>query len=253
MRHDEYFQRVSADYGRYSRWTDSVELVSTEVACLREFSGSGLHVIDVGAGTCQYLKTVIRREVYESPRLVAVDNSPNMLLSNHALDPRIRRLLGNLHSLPIRDGVADRIIGRQILHYVHLDSALAEVRRVLSKDGFFHSTQQVDYGDVPDEWYTAWSALRGAPSRRRLSDAQLTEATSRAELHEVRRFSVPIRLEYSWYELAHKYGRQDDHESIKAFFNNTHNDIRQRFNLSITVEGVSYTSRFRVSAFRLLA
>jgi hypothetical protein len=139
-----------------------------------------------------------------------------------------------------------------VLHYVDLDSALAEIRRVLRQDGFFHSTQQVDYDDVPDEWYMAWSALRGAPSRRRLSDAQLTEATGRAGFQQVRRLSVPVRLRYSWSDLAHKYDRQHG-DTIRGFFDSTRDEIRQRFDMSITAEGIAYTSSFRVSTFGLTA
>ena len=253
MRRDEYFRRVSTDYSRYSRWTDSIELVSAEVACLREFTGDGLTVMDIGAGTCQHLERIITHRVYESPRLVGIDISSNMLLKEPALDPGIARLVGDLHSLPVRDLAADRIIGRQILHYVDLDWAMTELRRVLQKDGFFHSTQQVDYDDVPDEWYTAWSALRDAPARRRLSDSRLTEAAKRAGLQELRRFNVPVRLEYSWDELAYKYGKPQGSETIREFFDGTCKEIRRQFEFSITLEGIAYTSRFRVSVFGLAA
>jgi SAM-dependent methyltransferase len=246
-----YFNRVSSDYRRYSRWTSSEELLKAEFGCLREFSDGALIVADAGAGTCRYLEEIYARKVYKSARLVAVDNSLSMISSVPRLSPNISRLLGDLHYLPFCDFAVDRIIGRQVLHYVDLARALREVRRALRSSGIFHSTQQVDYSDVPDQWYVAWSALRGAPERQRLSDGRLTHYAEQAGFREVHRLNVPVRLEYTWPDLAFKYGQKLNTGSLERFFRDTPKSIQKCFDFIVTAEGVGYTSMFRVSTFDL--
>lgn len=252
MPSDCYFQRVSTDYSKYSRWSDSRELVQTELEFLREFSGRSLWVADAGAGTCRYLDLIYTRKIYKFGRLVALDKSANMLFQNPSLNSNIKRILGDLHCMPFQDKAFDRVIGRQVLHYVDPANSLREIRRILRPGGIFHSTQQVDYSDVPDHWYTEWSALRGVQERRRLSDSRLTQAATQAHFQEVRRRDIHLRLKYTWTELAFKYGKEDNVDIVKDFFVNTETAILRRFDFVITPEGISYTSVFRVSAFELV-
>jgi SAM-dependent methyltransferase len=155
------------------------------------------------------------------------------------------------HHLPLASASIDRVFGRQILHYVDLDVVLEELKRVARPGAIFHSTQQVDYDDLPPSWYDTWSALRNATSRQRLSDRSLSSAAVRHGLVEVARRDVGVTLRYLFTDLRHKYGTSHTVEDIRAFFWSWDADARRLFGLRMSDEAVEYSSRFRVSAFEL--
>jgi len=245
----DYFQRVSSDYWRYSRWSSSAVLLSVELDRLLEFGGDNFTVVDLGAGNCAYLESAAASKVYPFGHLLAIDNSRMMLQSKISPGGTVKKVQADAHFLPVLDHVADRVLGRQILHYVDLYRVLREIKRILRPSGLFHSTQQVDYSGVPEEWYERWSALRDAATRRRLSDELLTKATLDTGFLEIDRVDVPLRLDYTWEDLALKYGRESNDPIMRRFFCSIKDEIRDQFDMTVDSVGVAYTSRFRVSTF----
>jgi SAM-dependent methyltransferase len=216
---------------------------------IRRWSEGVRVVADVGAGTGRFLRRVAASEAFPGARLVALDISADMLLTHGRPGPINQPVMADATFLPMRDSSIDRVIGRQILHYVDAHAAAREIARVLSPSGIFHSTQQVDYDEVPDDWYQRWSQLRDVPTRRRLSNGGLNLATEAAGLAELSRRDVLVRLEYTWGELAQKYGITDNTARIRAFFDDSPDSIKACFNMHIDDTLVCYTSSFRVSAF----
>lgn len=216
---------------------------------MREVAEPGLTVLDIGAGTCEFLEEIRKSGVYVDARIFGLDSSIHMLTTREVV-PGIARVVGDAHHLPLGSGSVDRVIGRQILHYLEPHAATSELRRTLRPGGFFHSTQQVDYDEVPYEWYVQWSALRNSPTRRRLSDADVTRTMVLARFREIRRVYVPLQLSYSWMVLAYKYGMLNDIADLKGFFDRAPDSACRAFDIVTSRNGVRYTSRFRLSTFQ---
>jgi ubiquinone/menaquinone biosynthesis C-methylase UbiE len=99
---------------------------------------SGETVVDYGAGTGR-LALAIANALDDGGHIVAVDESPEMV-------ERLAELLAGVdgarvphvtaNQVPLSDGAADRVLAVNQLHEVRGESALAELRPLLSPDGF---------------------------------------------------------------------------------------------------------------------
>ncbi len=97
--------------------------------------------LDLGCGTGQLARMLAGR----SPRLICVDQSPNMLErarqvldQDEAKSPEFRAefRIGALEHLPLRDGEADTVVASMILHHMPEPVvALREIHRVLRPGG----------------------------------------------------------------------------------------------------------------------
>ncbi len=97
--------------------------------------GSGLTLVDVGAGRCPYFDLFAER----TGKYVAIDPETE----STATDARIERRVGFAEQIPAADGEADGVLFNQVLeHVADPDLALAEVSRILKPGGFF-------FGSVP--------------------------------------------------------------------------------------------------------
>ena len=97
-------------------------------------------VLDVGTGTGR----IVELFAADSSRLVAIDNSPEMLRLARAkianLSPEIASKidikLGDFNMLPVGDGEFDTVIFHQVLHYAqHPEAVIAEAIRTLAPGG----------------------------------------------------------------------------------------------------------------------
>lgn len=138
-------------------------------------------VVDYGAGSGVLTVPLARR--LERGMVRAVDESPEMVekLRERIKESGVRNGIIHLieqNRVPLGDGVADRILTVNLLHEVIGETALAEMRRLLSPNGLL---LVVDWrGDVEREI--------GPPANVSLSPAEATE------LLEAAGFSVtPVR------------------------------------------------------------
>jgi malonyl-CoA O-methyltransferase len=96
-------------------------------------------VLDLGAGTGRTSAELKRR--YPHAQVLALDLSLGMLAQakhNLRLWRRFARVCGDAQRLPLKSGSVDLVFSSLMLQWVQpLDAALAEVRRVLTGDGFF--------------------------------------------------------------------------------------------------------------------
>ena len=95
-------------------------------------------VVDYGAGTGR-LSIAVAGELGERGRVVAVDESKEMferLSARVSGIARVEAILIADNRVPLDDGWAQRILALNVLHEVRGESALAEMRRLLSPGGF---------------------------------------------------------------------------------------------------------------------
>ena len=95
-------------------------------------------VLDLGAGTGRATAQLKRR--YPRAQVIALDLSPGMLReARHHLRllRPFQRLCADAHQLPIAGSCADLIFSSLMLQWCDLDVVFAEVRRVLTPEGFF--------------------------------------------------------------------------------------------------------------------
>lgn len=142
-------------------------LPNERVLDLLELSG-GETVVDYGAGSGVLTVPLARR--LEHGTVHAVDESPEMVgrLRERIEKAEVRNVVVHLierNQVPLENGVADRILTVNLLHEVIGETALAELRRLLSTDG---SLLVVDWrSDVEREM--------GPPAKVTFSPADATQ------------------------------------------------------------------------------
>ncbi len=111
---------------------------------LDHFSTNPKVVIDLGAGTASATRELKKR--YPTATVVAADLSLGMLQHAHKASAwldrwwspkRIDLAAVDAHRLPFRSGSIDLIFSNLMLQWCDLDEVFAEVRRVLSPQGWF--------------------------------------------------------------------------------------------------------------------
>jgi malonyl-CoA O-methyltransferase len=153
------FDRASAGYERAAR-------VQTEVGAelLERLTAFGFEpqvVLDLGAGTGRVTRELKRR--YPRAMVLALDLAPGMLREarrHQHLWRRFERVCGDALRLPLTDASVDLVFSNLMLQWCEpLDSALAEVRRVLKPSGFFAFST---FGrDTLNELRSAWAHADG--------------------------------------------------------------------------------------------
>jgi malonyl-CoA O-methyltransferase len=116
-------------------------------------------VLDLGAGTGRVTGELKRR--YRRANVVAVDIAPGMLreaLRHMRLFRRFGRVCGDVRRLPFADASVDIAVSNLMLQWCDdLDTAFAEIRRVLKPGGLFAFTT---FGpDTLKELRSAWMAV----------------------------------------------------------------------------------------------
>lgn len=139
-------------------------------------------VVDYGAGTGRLSRAVA--DALTRGQVIAVDESPEMVerLNDELADSAHARVLHITDNhVPVPDGSADRVLAVSLLHEVRDESALAEMRRLLTPDGFvlvvdWERGRERNSGPPDDLLYTAAEAadeLRAAGLRAEHLDAGL--------------------------------------------------------------------------------
>lgn len=130
--------------------------------------GGGETVVDYGAGSGVLTVPLARR--LERGTVHAVDESPEMVekLRERIQASGTRNVVIHLieqNQVPLGDGVADRILTVNLLHEVVGETALAEMRRLLSPEGFL----------LVVDWRSDVEREMGPPAEVSLSPAEATK------------------------------------------------------------------------------
>jgi malonyl-CoA O-methyltransferase len=193
-------RRVRAAFERASAGYESAARLQAEVgaelgARLEDFRFEPRVVLDLGAGTGRLTGELKGR--YPDALVVALDLSAGMLReAQRHVRPgrRFERVCGDALRLPLGDASVDVVLSNLMLQWCEpLDSALAEVRRVLRPGGFFAFST---FGtDTLYELRSAWAQADGYnhvnhfPDVHEVGDALLraglTEPVLDVDRHEV--------------------------------------------------------------------
>jgi malonyl-CoA O-methyltransferase len=153
------FERASVSYESAARLQASVaaELLG-RLAAFRFAPGV---VLDLGAGTGRVTCELKRR--YPRALVIALDLAPGMLrAARRHQQPwrRFARVCGDALRLPLKDASVDVVFSSLMLQWCEpLETALAEVRRVLKASGFFAFST---FGpDTLKELRSAWAQADG--------------------------------------------------------------------------------------------
>ena len=94
----------------------------------------GHATLEVGCGEGRVTRDLVER----GHRVVSVDGSPTLLRNATDLDPVGRYVLADASCLPLHTGSIDLAVAyNSLMDFDHMESAIAEVARVLSADGAF--------------------------------------------------------------------------------------------------------------------
>jgi len=109
-------------------------------------AGPGTRLLDLATGT----GTVARLAAARGAAVVGIDASPEMLEIGLRLAPELDLRVADACALPFPDAVCDVVTcGLAVTHFVDLETALAEVLRVLRPGGTFAASAWGDRGSNP--------------------------------------------------------------------------------------------------------
>lgn len=138
----DYFAKRSATYNQ-AKWVEDEANLKFFLESLNSYSNEPLSILDLGAGTGALSKYILNSR-NAGDKITALDISEDMI--THINDQRIGTIVAPVENLPISASSYDAVVSRQCLHYSqNIEKAIAEVARVLKKDGIFILSQFVPY------------------------------------------------------------------------------------------------------------
>jgi malonyl-CoA O-methyltransferase len=182
--------RLRASFERASESYESAASLQARIAAellgrLAEFSFTPAVVLDLGAGTGRITRELRRR--YRRALVIALDIAPGMLREARRHQrpwARFARVCADALRLPLADASVDVVFSNLMLQWCEpLETALAEVRRVLRPEGFFAFST---FGpDTLCELRSAWAQADGYCHVNRFIDMHdVGDALARAGLTE---------------------------------------------------------------------
>lgn len=150
---------------------------------------NGMHVLDYGCGTGATSAELARR----GARVTGFDISHRRLwdartsLDRTMLGQRIDLVQSSAEQLPFANGAFDAILGKQILHHLQLDIAMAELARVLKPGGRAVFLEPLIHNAILELYRRLTPHLR-SPTERALSMADLRRMATHFRRWEHREF-----------------------------------------------------------------
>jgi malonyl-CoA O-methyltransferase len=181
---------VRAAFDRASGTYEGAAVLQSRVAeellsRLEPFDFSPQRLLDLGAGTGRVTAELKRR--YRRSRVIALDLAPGMLREagrHQRLFRRFERLCADAARLPLQSGSIDVVFSNLMLQWCEpVDAVFAEVRRVLTPEGFFAFST---FGpDTLQELRRAWAEADSYSHVNRFLDVrEIGDALMRAGLRE---------------------------------------------------------------------
>lgn len=163
LRH--HFDRLAAEYDEETSWRLDPDLLQS----FRSFiPDTGTRILDLGCGTGILGSLIEKLDVY------GIDLSIQMLQRS-----RYRNLIvlcGDICRLPLKEGIFDLVLVRQVLQYVSRETLVAEINRVCSESAFV----VIHHFTVPDaEALNWWRVVKAhiQPHRRYVFTSKYSDQT----------------------------------------------------------------------------
>lgn len=125
---------------------------------------AGRSVVDLAAGTGLQTRALARR----GARLIAIDRDRSML-DRLVQTCDVPAVVGRGEQIPLRDGVADVVVCATAWHWLRIDDAVSEVRRVVRPGGHLalwwglHAWgDNVEWEDIQSAIFDRWNHLTGS-------------------------------------------------------------------------------------------
>jgi len=204
--------------------------------------------IELGCGTARQTRALVRSGKFGAIRAYDVDTRQHAL--NLALTdlPDVSFNLGGAEAIAAGDASADAVFLFKSLHHVPadaLDTAFAEMRRVLAPGGLLYISEPIfggDYNDILRLFHDEQAVRQAAfDATVRAVDGGLFELVSQTF------FLAPVRYRsFDEFERAVIGVTHTDHVLSAAL----HQQVRARFDAHMTADGVAFAAPFRVDLLR---
>lgn len=204
--------------------------------------------LELGCGAARQTRALVRSGKFSAIRALEVDTRQHALNLELSDLPTVSFGLGGAQATPAADASADAIFLFKSLHHVPpelLDTAFAEMRRVLAPGGLLYISEPVFGGDYNE-------ILRLFHDEQAVRQAAF-DATCRAvdggvfELVSQTFFLAPVRYrDFKEFERAVIGVTHTDHHLSAAL----HQQVRTRFDTHMTADGVAFQAPFRVDLLR---
>ncbi|MDH5510736.1 MAG: class I SAM-dependent methyltransferase [Nitrospinota bacterium] len=130
MDSSDYFDNIASQWDgmRQSFFSNSLR----DKVIIAAAAATGMTAADIGAGTGFLTSALVERGL----RVIAVDQSAQMLLELGKKFPQVDTRQGHGEELPLDDATVDLAVANMYLHHVERPSmAIAEMARILRPDG----------------------------------------------------------------------------------------------------------------------
>jgi ubiquinone/menaquinone biosynthesis C-methylase UbiE len=174
------FGRAAADYerGRPGYPPEAIDLLAEQLGL---WGGRGpVRIIDLAAGTGKLTRALVGR----GWQVVAVEPVPGMRAQLRAAVPGVEVVEGAAEHLPFRDGSVDAVFVAQAFHWFDVETAAAEIARVLVPGG--------GLGVIRNVWdrSIAWvDEVQSLIDERRTHEPMPASSRWRERLEQTERFS----------------------------------------------------------------
>jgi SAM-dependent methyltransferase len=208
----------------------------------------GTRVAELGCGRAELTRAIA--EEFPTARIIALEVDAIQHARNLAITdlPNVRFVAGGAEAMPLDDDSIDLVLMFKSLHHVPshlLDTALAEVRRVLAPGGFAYISEPVFAG----EYNEIMRIFHDEERVRAAAFSAITRSVESGALELVteRFFNTPLCFDdFTHFEQRVLGVTHTRHRLSESQLN----AVRERFARHVTPQGVGFLQPMRVDLLR---
>lgn len=158
---------------------------------LRWMVGDAARILDLGAGTGQLTREIVR----SGATAIGVDPAPSMVERLRANLPEVEAYVGSAEAIPLPDASVDAVVAGQAAHWFDLTAAMPEMARVLRPGGRLGLVW--NHRDTSVPWVVELSRVLDSDGPGHIDDRWLAllDAASEFGRRETAEFTVEQELD----------------------------------------------------------